>query len=82
MSERMFDKDELQALGQRTLDRLTDAIDDGDQEVARDIAQKMYNEFLGMHDLYRNWITAVSQLPSRLTSAWNGYALPICLPVT
>jgi hypothetical protein len=42
----------------RTVDRLTDAIDAGDAERAKKIAHRMYNEFLSMHDLYRNWITA------------------------
>ena len=45
-------------MGKRTVDRLTEAIDAGDAEQAKKIANRMYNEFLGMHDLYRNWTTA------------------------
>ena len=58
MAERFFTEDELREMERRTVDRLTDAIDAGDGEKAKKIARRMYNEFLAMHDLYRNWITA------------------------
>ena len=57
--ERFFSEKELQDMGKRSVDRLTEAIDAGDAEGAKRIAQRMYNEFLGMHDLYRNWTTAM-----------------------
>ena len=62
MAERFFDDEELRSMERRTVDRLTDAIDGGDPEKAKKIARRMYNEFLGMHDLYRNWITATLSL--------------------
>ena len=58
MSERFFSEEEVREMGKRTVDRLTEAIDAGDAEQAKKIANRMYNEFLGMHDLYRNWTTA------------------------
>lgn len=58
MNEQLFSDDELKEMGQRTVDRLTQAIDAGENEEAKKIAKRMYNEFLSMHDLYRNWITA------------------------
>ena len=58
MSERFFSEEEIREMGKRTVDRLTEAIDAGDAEQAKKIANRMYNEFLGMHDLYRNWTTA------------------------
>ena len=58
MSERFFSDDDLRDMERRTVDRLTDAIDAGDADKAKKIARRMYNEFLGMHDLYGNWITA------------------------
>ena len=58
MADRFFSDEELREMGKRTVDRLTEAIDAGDGEKAKKIAKRMYNEFLGMHDLYRNWITA------------------------
>ncbi len=58
MSERFFTDDELREMERRTVDRLTDAIEAGDSEKAKKIAKRMYNEFLAMHDLYRNWITS------------------------
>ena len=45
-------------MGKRSVDRLTEAIDAGDTETAKRIGQRMYKEFLSMHDLYRNWVTA------------------------
>ena len=54
---RLFREDELKALGQRTLDLLQSSIEAGDGETATKLAQRMYNEFLGMHDLYRDWVT-------------------------
>jgi hypothetical protein len=57
MENRFFTDEQLRDMERRTLDRLTDAIDAGDSEKAKKIAQRMYNEFLSMHDLYRNWIT-------------------------
>ncbi|MEM7540623.1 MAG: B12-binding domain-containing protein [Pseudomonadota bacterium] len=58
MTERLFTDEELKEMGRRTLDRLVDAIESGDSERAAKIAKRMYSEFLSMHDLYRNWITA------------------------
>lgn len=58
MAERFFTDDELREMEKRTVDRLTEAIDAGDAEKAKKIAKRMYNEFLSMHDLYRNWVTA------------------------
>ncbi len=57
MSDRLFSDDELREMEKRTLDRLLEAIDAGDADKARKVAQRMYNEFLSMHDLYRNWVT-------------------------
>ena len=59
MSEPLFTADELREMGRRTLDRLVEAVDAGDPDAAKQIAQRMYNEFLSMHDGYRNWITAL-----------------------
>ncbi|MCB1746957.1 MAG: hypothetical protein H6977_02185 [Gammaproteobacteria bacterium] len=58
MSERFFTDAELREMERRTVDRLTDAIEAGDSDKAKKLARRMYNEFLSMHDLYRNWITA------------------------
>ena len=58
MSERLFSEQELDEMGIRTVDRLKAAIDAGDKDAATKLADRMYNEFLSMHDLYVNWITA------------------------
>ena len=58
MSEdNLFTKEELETMGKRTLDLLLEKMDNGNIEEARMLAQQMYNEFLGMHDLYRDWVT-------------------------
>jgi hypothetical protein len=59
MSERVLTEAEIAEMEKRTVDRLVEAIDAGDQEKAKQIARRMYNEFLSMHDLYRNWTTAM-----------------------
>ncbi len=58
MAERFFSDDELREMEKRTVDRLVEAIESGDTVKAKKVAKRMYNEFLSMHDLYRNWITA------------------------
>ena len=58
MSEPLFRDDELREMEKRSVDRLVEAVDAGDSEGAKKIAQRMYNEFTAMHDLYRDWVTA------------------------
>src|SRR5271167_2216029 len=65
MNERLFSKDEITELEKRTLDRLLEAIDSGDSQGAKKIAQRMYKEFLSMHDLYRNWTSATLSFVAR-----------------
>jgi hypothetical protein len=59
MSERLLSKDEIVEMEKRTVDRLIEAVEAGDREKAKQIARRMYNEFLSMHDLYRNFTTAL-----------------------
>jgi hypothetical protein len=56
-NQRIFTEEELESMGKRTLDVLQASIEAGDLEKAKILSQRMYNEFLSMHDLYRNWIT-------------------------
>lgn len=58
MADRLFAEAELREMEKRSLDRLTEAIEAGDTQKAKQIAQRMYNEFTSMHDLYRDWTTA------------------------
>ena len=48
-----------------TVDRLTEAIDRGNLEGAKKLARRMYNEFLSMHDLYRDWTAATLSFVGR-----------------
>jgi hypothetical protein len=58
MTTRLFSEADIAEMEARTVDRLTAAIEAGDKEQAKRIAQRMYNEFRSMHDLYRDWTTA------------------------
>ena len=55
MSDRVFTDQELEEMGALTLDRLKEAIDEGDAEKAKTLADAMYKESLQMHDMYVDW---------------------------
>ena len=56
-TKRIFNDDQLREMGRRSLDCVLEQIDAGNAEEAKRLAQRMYNEFVAMHDLYRDWIT-------------------------
>lgn len=55
MANRVFTDQELEEMGARTLDLLTEAIEVGDKEKAKSLAERMYQETLKMHDMYVDW---------------------------
>jgi hypothetical protein len=57
--KRLFSDKELVEMGRRTLDVLIEAIDDGDKEKAKELAQRMYKEFNYLHDGYFTWVTGL-----------------------
>ncbi len=57
--QQLFSDNERREMAKRTLDRVHEAIDASDRDKAKQLATRMYSEFLGMHDLYRNWTTAL-----------------------
>lgn len=59
MSERLFSEMEIAEMEKRTIDRLLEVIEAGDKARAKQIARRMYNEFLSMHDIYRDGSTAM-----------------------
>ncbi len=58
-SQRYFTDAELEEMGRRTLDVLIEAIDTGDKEKAKELAQRMYKEFNYLHDGYFTWVTGL-----------------------
>ena len=52
---RVFTDQELEEMGKRTVDLLTEAIEAGDKERAKTLAKQMLSEFSIMHDLYIDW---------------------------
>jgi len=55
----MFTDEELKDMGQRNVDAITEAIDAGDLDRAKYLAQRMHRECLAMHDGLIDWITAL-----------------------
>lgn len=55
MKNRVFTEQELKEMGVRTLDALTEAIEAGDKDRAKKLAERMYQETLKMHDMYLDW---------------------------
>ncbi|MBI4284816.1 MAG: hypothetical protein HY670_02815 [Chloroflexi bacterium] len=56
-ANRLLSDEELKEMGRRRLDALTEAIDAGDPARAKDHAERMYREFLAMHDALIGWLT-------------------------
>jgi hypothetical protein len=65
MAERMLSELEIAEMEKLTVDRICEAIDRGDKEEAKKTARRMFSEFLSMHDLYRDWITATLSFIAR-----------------
>jgi hypothetical protein len=57
--KRIFTDDELKEMGTRTLDLLLEAINTGDKEKAKELANRMYREFNHLHDGYMTWTSAL-----------------------
>ena len=62
---RLFSDAELAEMGTLTVDAIQRAIDDGEYEKAKGLSRRMYKEFLAMHDLYRDWVTATLSFVGR-----------------
>ncbi len=58
IGNRFFTEEELREMGTPTLVFLTDAIERGDKNKAKELAHRMSNEFEFMHDLYVDWTAA------------------------
>jgi hypothetical protein len=58
-NKRIFKEEELNEMGERTLDLVLKAIDSGDKEKAGELARRMYREFNYLHDGYMFWVTGL-----------------------
>ena len=58
-SKRIFTDKELKEMGTRTLDLVMEAIDKGDRKKAKELAQRMYEEFNFLHDGYMIWTSGL-----------------------
>lgn len=59
MGNRVFTDEELAELGKRTIEKVYDAIEDGDSERVRELVDLMYSQFVKLHDGYMTWITGL-----------------------
>ncbi len=57
--KKVFTEEELNEMGMQTADVIVASIDAGDRQKAKKLTRRMYQEFLAMHDLYRDWVTAL-----------------------
>jgi hypothetical protein len=56
---RIFTDEELKDMGTRTLDLVQEAIEKGDKEKAKELANRMYAEFNHLHNGYMFWVTSL-----------------------
>jgi len=57
--EMVFTPEELEEMGKRSVDLIEQAIDLGDNEKAKELSMRMHLEGLAIHDIYRDWVTAL-----------------------
>ncbi len=70
MSEkRIFTEQELKAMGKPTLDLVLEAIDAGDKDKAKELANRMKREYNFLHDGYMFWVSGL------LTYIYNKYGI-------
>jgi hypothetical protein len=58
-SKRVFTDEELEEMGTRTLDLVQKAIDAGNKDKAKALANRMYEEFNFLHDGYMFWVSGL-----------------------
>lgn len=69
--KRIFTDKELKEMGTRTLDLALEAIDAGEKEKAKQLANRMYREFNYLHDGYMTWVTGL------LSFIYKNYGLDV-----
>jgi hypothetical protein len=57
--KRVFTDQELKEMGTRTLDLVFEAIDAGNKDKAKELANRMYKEFNHLHDGYMFWVSGL-----------------------
>jgi hypothetical protein len=59
MSERVWTDEQLAEMSKRTIEKAFDAIDAGEKEYAKELIQRMYDQFTHLHDGYMVWIAGL-----------------------
>ncbi len=68
-SKRVFTDKELKEMGTRTLDLVMEAIDAGNKEKARELVNRMHQEYNHLHDGYMFWVSGL------LTYIYKNYGI-------
>lgn len=64
-NKRVFSENELRDMGERNLDAVIQAIEAGDLDRAKYLAERMHRECLAMHDALIDWITGLLSFVGR-----------------
>jgi hypothetical protein len=67
--KRIFTGQEMKEMGTRTLDLVFKAIDAGNKDKAKELANRMYKEFNYLHDGYMFWVSGL------LTQIYKKYGI-------
>ena len=67
--KRVFSEKELNEMGRRTLDLVLEAIEAGNKEKAKELAQRMYRELNFLHDGFMIWVSGL------LTYIYNNHGI-------
>ena len=62
---KVFTDEELRDMGTQTAELIQAAINADDKEKAKRLTRRMFKEWLSMHDLYRDWTTALMSFIGR-----------------
>ena len=56
---RIWTDEQLAEMAKRTIDKAFDAVDAGESQKAKELIQKMYDQFTHLHDGYMVWVTGL-----------------------
>jgi hypothetical protein len=59
MNNRVWTDEQLAEMSKRTIEKVIDAINEGDKERAKELAKLMYDQFAFVHDGYMSWVTGL-----------------------
>lgn len=64
-NKRIFADEELKEMGTQTVDLIKAAVDSGNLDRVKDLADRMYSEFMDLHDMYMYWVSGLMSFIAR-----------------